>query len=195
MGYTIATSISIIHQKRLFREWERKAFRKILEKARVWAEPMSFLQGENEATFDDHNGEAMETIVEQSKRFPSLLLEAYGTGENRADIWAMRIRGGRTEPVKCQLTYPTFMTLLTPEERRAARWKASRHSKCTVALPYDPRIAKALRLVRDLMDNPPASNRIVNARALQGYKVDLLPAVDLLETMKREMMLCVKNEE
>ena len=154
---------------------------------------MSFLQGENEATFDDHNGDAMETIVEQSKRYPSLLLEAYGTGEDKEDIYKVRIQNGKKEPVDCRFVYPTFKNLLTPTERKAARWKASRHSKCTVAMSYDPRVGRALRLMQDLLNNPPACNRPTDRPQMPS--VDLYPAVELLEQLKRNMMLSVNTED
>lgn len=184
MGYTTSICISIVHQDRLNPKWEQAAFKKIMEEARMDAEPLTCNVGRDEADFNDHNDDATQTIIERSKRFPSLLMEACGTGEEGDDRWCMRIRNGQTETVTCQLVCPTFSELLTPKERKAARWKAVRRFKAGDATLYDRRVAKALRLLRDLQENPPKCNVHPENRY---PKVDLSPAVELLERIKRGM--------
>ena len=184
MGYTTSICISIVHQDRLNPKWEQAAFKKIMEEARMDAEPLTCNVCRDDADFNDHNDDATQTIIEQSKRFPSLLLEAKGAGEDGDDRWCMRIRNGKTETVNCQSVYPTFSELLTPKERKAARWKAVRRLNAGDATLYDRRVSKALRLLRDLQENPPKCN----IRPENRYpKVDLSPAVELLERIKRSM--------
>lgn len=192
MGYSTHINITIIHQKRLSRRWELKAFGKILKKAGLEENLFSDTEiNEDSCSFEDNSANTLYQIVEASKKYPSLLLEAHGRGEDNGDLWTMRIQNGKTEEYSVQIVYIPFEKLLTTEERRAARWKASRRSKCTESIPYDPRVARAMRLIRDLIENPPKSNIPVGCL---GYtKVDLDPALDLLEAVKRDMML--KNED
>lgn len=193
MGYSTYINIEIIRQKRLSRQWELKAFGKILKKAGL--EENLFSETEINAdscSFEDHNTNTVDQIVEASKKYPSLLLEADGHGEDNDDVWSMRIQNGKTEQYSVQNVYVPFENLLTTEERKAARWKASRRSKCTESIPYDPRVGRAMRLIRDLIENPPKSN-IPDGRSLGHTKVDLRPALDLLESVKRDMMLKKKD--
>lgn len=193
MGYSTYINIEIIRQKRLSRQWELKAFKKILKKAGL--EENLFSETEINAdscSFEDNNVNTLDQIVECSKKYPSLLLEADGRGENNDDVWSMRIQNGKTEQYSVQNVYVPFEKLLTTEERKAARWKASRRSKCTESIPYDPRVGHAMRLIRDLIENPPKSN-IPTGRSLGHTKVDLRPALDLLESVKRDMMLTDEN--
>lgn len=189
MGYSTYINIEIIRQKRLRRQWELKAFGKILKKAGL--EENLFSETEINAdscSFEDNNANTLDQIVEASKKYPSLLLEADGHGEDNDDVWSMRIQNGKTEQYSVQNVYVPFEKLLTTEERKAARWKASRRSKCTESIPYDPRVGRAMRLIRDLIENPPKSN-IPTGRSLGHTRVDLRPALDLLEAIKRDMML------
>lgn len=193
MGYSTYINITVIHQKRLRRQWELKAFGKILKKAGLERNLFSDTEiDEDSCYFEDNNTNTIEQIVEASKKYPSLLLEADGNGEQNDNVWSMRIQNGKTEQYSVQYVYIPFEKLLTTEERRAARWKASRRSKCTESIPYDPRVGRAMRLIRDLIKNPPKSN-IPTVRGLAYMKVDLRPALDLLEAVKRDMML--KNED
>lgn len=193
MGYSTYISLTVIHQKRLSRRWELKAFGKILKKAGLEENLFSDTEiNADSCSFEDNNANTIEQIVEASKKYPSLLLEAHGNGEPNDDVWTMRIQNGKTEQYSVQYVYIPFEKLLTTEERRAARWKASRRSKCTESIPYDPRVARAMRLIRDLIKNPPKSN-IPTVRGLAYTKVDLRPALDLLEAVKRNMMLTEEN--
>lgn len=191
MGYSTSINIRIIHQKRLSRQWEQKAFANIIDEATKHAEFMSCCQGDDHANFNDHNSDAIDAVVEMSKKYPSLLLEADGQGEDDDDIWIMRIRRGKNETLPAKILFPQFTELLTPEERKAARWKASRRSKCTEDIHYDPRVGRALRLLRNLIDNPPKSN----LNTVDFYPVDLYPALDLLERLKRNMLLHGRKKE
>lgn len=189
MSYATHINLTVIHQKRLSHQWELKAFGKILKKAGLEENLFSDTEiNEDSCSFEDNNANTIEAIVEASKKYPSLLLEADGRGEDNDDVWTMRIQNGKTEQYSVQYVYVPFERLLTTKERRAARWKASRRSKCTESIPYDPRVARAMRLIRDLIENPPKSN-IPTVRGLAYTKVDLRPALDLLETVKRDMML------
>lgn len=193
MGYSTYISLSVIHQKRLSRRWELKAFGKILKKADLEENLFSDTEiNADSCSFEDNNTNTIEQIVEASKKYPSLLLEANGRGEENEDVWSMRIQNGKTEVINVQYVYMPFEKLLTTEERRAARWKASRRSKCTESIPYDPRVGRAMRLIRDLIENPPKSN-ILTDRNLRYTKVNLYPALDLLEAIKRDMMLANEN--
>lgn len=193
MGYTTYINISVIRQKRLRRQWELKAFGKILKKAGLEENLFSDTEiNADSCSFADNNANTIDQIVECSKKYPSLLLEADGHGEENEDVWSMRIQNGKTEVINVQYVYMPFEKLLTTEERRAARWKASRRSKCTESIPYDPRVGRAMRLIRDLIENPPKSN-ILTDRNLRYTKVNLYPALDLLEAVKRDMMLANKD--
>lgn len=43
-----------------------------------------------------------------SKRYPHLLFEVKGVGEEFPDIWKARIRDGKTEVVQAEITFPDF---------------------------------------------------------------------------------------
>ena len=189
MSYYTSTCVQIVHQDHLNPKWEQKAFKKIIDEARMDAEPLSCNQSADDADFNDFNGRAVETVIEMSKKYPSLLLELHGSGEENDDVWTMRVRNGKTERVEAQVVYPVFKDLLSSKERKAAHWKAYRRHKSGDASLYDRRVAKALRLLQDLEQHPPKCNLMNNSggRALSYTKVDLSPAIELLEKIKRNM--------
>jgi hypothetical protein len=175
MGYSTYITIQIVHRRKVSREREKKAFETIINHA----EPCSCCLGDDECSFEDNNCSTLNQIVEYSKHFPFLLMEASGNGDEYDDIWCMRIRGGKAETVRANICYAPFRELLNAQEKEAADWKASRSGKGRKA--YDRRIAKALRILQDLCRNAPACT------AHNGLHEDLVIALDRLETVKRHM--------
>lgn len=184
MGYSTYIIIHVVHQRSLNLRWENNAFRKIVEHANPC---MLCMNSDDEAEFSDNNCNILQEVIRMSEKFPSLIMEASGDGEEKGDLWHMRIKNGKTEDLTASVIYPVFKTILTHEERVSARWKASRRSKCTEGKPYDKRVVKALRLIRDLVDNPPECN-LIGIERRKYMRVNLAPALSLLEEVKRSML-------
>lgn len=64
-----------------------------------------------EAKWYDHD----EDLIERSKKYPGLLVELYGDGENSDDLWSTRYRNGESETVELP-SLPPFRRLLSEKE-------------------------------------------------------------------------------
>lgn len=93
-----------------------EAFEKIINSA----EPCSLEQYEDEAYFEDNNGNTIDAIKEASKSEPGLLMEAAidGTSEDSNDQRTIRIRNGKTEEYSCKVNFEPFEILVTDKEKK-----------------------------------------------------------------------------
>lgn len=173
MGYITIIDMTFVPQDSNDHEKESEQFAELCEKASICEEPFNGWVG-----FEDHNCDITEQVVELSKSYPRLIIEMTGNGEESDDKWCRRIQNGRTEDVSVELVYPPFNDILTPQERRAAKWKASRRGNKTSKL-YDPRVVKALRLLQSYVHS--------NKNATAEMQVAAQTAIDILEDVKRKM--------
>lgn len=93
-----------------------EAFEKIINTA----EPCSLEKYEDEASFEDNNGNTIDAITEASKSEPGLLMEAAidGTSEDSNDQRTIRIRNGKTEEYSCKVSFEPFEVLVTNKEKK-----------------------------------------------------------------------------
>lgn len=96
---------------------KEEAFEAIIDAA----EPCQLSMYGDSCEFEDNNGNDIDIITEESKKYPGLLLEGDidGTSEDRNDQRRFRIRNGMIEEVSMlEPVYPPFTTLLTDEEKK-----------------------------------------------------------------------------
>lgn len=74
--------------------------------------------------------DAKEDLAEVSKKYPDLLIEVFGEGEDSGDLWRIRYRGGDSETVGVQM--PPFIVFATKEERHAAVTELFRNTRETL---------------------------------------------------------------
>lgn len=94
----------------------QEAFEKIINSA----EPCSLEKYEDEASFEDNNGNTIDAITEASKSEPGLLMEAAidGTSEDSNDQRTIRIHNGKTEEYSCKVSFEPFEVLVTDKEKK-----------------------------------------------------------------------------
>lgn len=119
MGYRTFVSIRVVEfdtTKKNASATAKEAFKNIINKA----EPCTLLLNEEEASFEDNNGNTVEATVEASKSEPGLLMEAYidGTSEDSDDQRTIRIRNGETEEYSCKVIFEPFEILVTDKEKK-----------------------------------------------------------------------------
>lgn len=119
MGYRTFVNIRVVEfdtTKENASKTAKEAFKNIINKA----EPCALLLDEEEASFEDNNGNTIEAAVEASKSEPGLLMEAYidGTSEESDDQRTIRIRNGETEEYSCKVIFEPFEVLVTDKEKK-----------------------------------------------------------------------------
>lgn len=119
MGYRTYVSIKVVEfdtTKENASATAKEAFNNIINKV----DPCSLLLDEDEASFEDNNGHAIDAIIETSKSEPGLLMEANidGTSEDSNDQRTIRIRNGETEGYSCKVIFEPFEILVTDKEKK-----------------------------------------------------------------------------
>jgi hypothetical protein len=68
--------------------------------------------------FEDNNGNTVDAIIEESKKYPSILFEGSidGTSEDSSDLREFRLKGGLYEEVLAKIRYPRFETVTSKKE-------------------------------------------------------------------------------
>lgn len=119
MGYRTYVNIRVVEfdtAKENASATAKEAFKDIINKAY----PCNLFLDEEEASFDDNNGNTVDAIIEASKTEPGLLMEADidGTTEDRDDQRRIRIRNGETEKYSCKVIFEPFEILVTDKEKK-----------------------------------------------------------------------------
>ncbi len=118
MGYRTWVTMEVKDSGTMTKEETRKAFTEMCEKADLMSEELN--PEDLQTAGEDNNNCSLETFVEESKKYPELLLEGSvdGTTEDNDDQRMVRIRGGEIETVMAEITYEPFEKLLTAQEKR-----------------------------------------------------------------------------
>lgn len=118
MGYRTWVTMEVKDSGTMTKEETRKAFTKMCEKADLMSEELN--TEDLQTAGEDNNGCSLETFVQESKKYPELLLEGSvdGTSEDSEDQRKVRIRNGQIETVMAEITYEPFEKLLTAQEKR-----------------------------------------------------------------------------
>lgn len=118
MGYRTWVTMEVKDSGTMTKKETRKAFKELCEKAELMSEELNL--EDLQTAGEDNNGNSLDTFIEESKKYPELLLEGSvdGTTEDSEDQRKVRIRGGQIETVMVKLTYEPFEKLLTAQEKR-----------------------------------------------------------------------------
>lgn len=118
MGYRTWVTMEVKDSGTMTKEETRKAFTEMCEEAMLMSEELN--PEDLQTAGEDNNNCSLETFVEESKKYPELLLEGSvdGTTEDSEDQRMVRIRDGQIETVMAEITYEPFEKLLTAQEKR-----------------------------------------------------------------------------
>ena len=118
MGYRTWVTMEVKDHGTMTKEETKKAFEELCEKADLMCEERNL--EDLQTSGEDNNLCSLSTFVEESKRYPQLLLEGSidGAIEDSSDQRMVRIRDGQAETVMAEITYAPFETLLTDREKQ-----------------------------------------------------------------------------
>lgn len=102
MGYETYYIISRV-------EGNEDDYKKIVKELEEISE-IDLKNGEVSKWYDSH-----EDCLEVSKKYPDVMFQLNGDGEDSIDVWATRYKGGESETVESVM--PPFKTLLSEEEK------------------------------------------------------------------------------